>query len=62
MELRETLWQIYTAPHRDPKKMKKHINQFWPISKKGTGPTEEMIKAIEEAQIEYLKKKNGGGE
>ena len=62
---RELIWNIYTAPHRDPKTMKKTIGAFWPIEKdnKGPGPTEKMIQAFKEAQIKYLeekkKKENG---
>ena len=65
MQLRELAWITYVAPHQDPKKMKKSIDQFWPINGKKSKVTEKMIKAMEEAQKQYLEEKNkkdGSGE
>ena len=59
LQLRELAWITYIAPHSDPKKMKKSIDQFWPISKKKGKVTDKMIKAMEEAQKRYLEEKNG---
>ena len=59
LQLRELAWITYIAPHSDPKKMKKSIDQFWPIGKKKGKVTDKMIKAMEEAQKRYLEEKNG---
>lgn len=57
-KIRELAWVTYIAPHQDPKKMKKSKNAFWPMDKK-TGVTDKMREAMIQAQIEYMKKKNG---
>lgn len=64
-KLRELAWTIYIAPYQDPKKMKRSKKAFWPIDgdKKASGPTDKMIKIMEDAQRQYLKdKQNGRGQ
>ncbi len=57
MRSRELHWQIYTAPHRDPKKLSKNIDQFWPLKGvKKSGPTEKQKEAFFEAMKEYKEK------
>ena len=58
MMLRELSWIIYTAPHNDPKKMKRNKEAFWPI-KKGVSKKskEKMVEAFKQAQEKYLEEK-----
>ena len=57
MKLRELTWQVYTAPHRDPKKLKKNINSFWPIDGGNQGEVTEQHKAAYlDAWKEYQEK------
>ena len=58
MMLRELSWITYTAPHNDPKKMKRSIEAFWPM-KKGVGKDkkEKMLEAFKKAQEQYLEEK-----
>ena len=58
MMLRELSWIVYTAPHNDPKKMKKTKEGFWPV-KKGVSKKqrESMIERMKEVQAEYLEQK-----
>lgn len=57
--LRELAWVVYTAPHQDPKKMKKSIDTFWPMKKKAVSKTkrELMIEKFKAATVDYLKEK-----
>lgn len=58
MMLREATWIIYTAPHNDPKKMKRTKDAFWPINKAVTkNKREVMMQRIKEVQEQYLKEK-----
>jgi hypothetical protein len=60
MMLRELSWIVYTAPHNDPKKMKKTKEAFWPIKKANSRVSESMIERMKEVTKEYLKKKQNG--
>lgn len=56
--LRELAWVTYTAPHQDPKKMKKSIDSFWPLKKPVSKTKRElMIDRFKEATKDYLKEK-----
>jgi hypothetical protein len=58
MMLRELSWVVYTAPHNDPKKMKKSIEGFWPIKKGAVvNNKQKMIDAMKKAQEKYLEEK-----
>lgn len=60
LRLRELSWITYVAPHQDPKKMKKSINQFWPLSKEKKRVSKEMVERMKFVTQEYLKKKEHG--
>jgi len=58
MMLRELSWIVYTAPHNDPKKMKRSQEAFWPLKKGVTDKKRElMMERIKEVQEQYLKEK-----
>ena len=58
MMLRELSWIVYTAPHNDPKKMKKSVETFWPIKKVVSKKKRElMIERFKEMQEQYLEEK-----
>ena len=58
MMLRELSWIVYTAPHSDPKKMKKSKEAFWPLEKSTSKKSKEhMIEAFKQAQEKYLEEK-----
>lgn len=58
MMLRELSWIVYTAPHNDPKKIKKTKDTFWPIKKAvSSSKRENMIEAFKKAQEKYLEEK-----
>ena len=54
------MWINYIAPHQDPKKMKRSIDSFMPLDKKG-GASEELRERGRRAMEEYEKqlKENG---
>lgn len=63
LRLRELAWITYVAPHQDPKKMKKSIEQFWPLRKKSSKKDAERMRArMEQAMQDYLKNKKDGSE
>ena len=58
MMLRELSWIVYTAPHNDPKKMKRSLEAFWPIKKGVSNKSKDkMIEAFKQAQEKYLEEK-----
>lgn len=59
MMLRELSWITYTAPHNDPKKMKRSKDAFWPIKKKNVSKEkrETMIERFKEVTKKYLEEK-----
>ena len=58
MMLRELSWMVYTAPHNDPKKMKKSIDAFWPLNREVSDNRKERMQlALIEAQKNYLEEK-----
>lgn len=61
MQFRELTWITYISPHLDPKKMKKSIDQFWPIKKGRKKVSEEMIERMKKVTAEYLAKKKENG-
>ena len=58
MMLLELSWMVYTAPHHDPKKMKKSIDAFWPLNREVSDNRKERMQlALIEAQKNYLEEK-----
>ena len=58
MMLRELSWIVYTAPHNDPKKMKRSLEAFWPIKKAvSKDKKESMIERFKEVTKNYLEQK-----
>jgi len=58
MMLRELSWIVYTAPHNDPKKMKKSIDGFWPINKGMSKKAKEsMLNKMRMVADKYLEQK-----
>lgn len=58
MRLRDLSWTIYTAPHRDPKKLAKTINQYWPLedNKQKAGPSDKVKENFMKAYKEWQEK------
>ena len=57
LKLRELAWVTYIAPHQNPKKMKKTIEQFWSLKKKRkTVIDNDMMALIKSEQEDYFAK------
>jgi len=66
MKVRELAWITYMAPHQDPKKIKKSIKSFWPLTsnkKKSVDVQREMMIAAQKKYVmERAKNKIKNGE